>query len=213
VYGGHGLRTNEKQWTISELEGLAMVEGIRSNHVYLAHKPFEIITDHRALVFIKTMRLPSIPRLTRMSLFLQGYNFSINYKPGCQNTAADALSRIPRENEILKADDEIIAMINDNNDRVTINFDRDDDECLYDVNNVTSIDDITLPTIEEIKDAIKDCPDFGPMLAYLDRGVLPSMDDVARKIVLKSQEYVLHQGILYHLYTPRTRRLDSVVHH
>jgi len=91
VYGGRGVRANEKQWTIFELEGLAMVEGIRSNHVYLAHKPFEIITDHRALVFVKTMRLPSTPRLTRMNLFLQVYNFSINYKPGCQNTAADAV--------------------------------------------------------------------------------------------------------------------------
>jgi len=80
---------------------------------YLAHKPFEILTDYRALVFIKSMRLPSMPRLTRMSLFLQGYNFSINYKPGSQNTAADALSRIPREDEIITPDNsEVIAMIN-----------------------------------------------------------------------------------------------------
>jgi len=121
-------------------------------------------------------------------------------------------SRIPQENEILKPDDsEVIATINDNNDRVTIHFDKADNECVYYVNNVTSTDDITLPTIEEIKDAIRDCPDFGPMLAYLDRGLLPSSDDVARKIVLNSQEYVLHQGILYHLYTPRTRRLDRVL--
>ena len=83
-----------------------MLEAARSNHVYLAHKPFEIITNHRALLFIETMKLPSASaRLTRMALYLRGYNSTIKYKPGPQNTAADALSRTPRENGTLKTDD------------------------------------------------------------------------------------------------------------
>ena len=209
AYGGRGLRPNERNWTISELEGLAMIEGIRANHVYLAHKSFEIITDHRALAFIKTMRLPSSPRLTRMSLYLQGYKFTITYKPGPQNTAADALSRIPREHDIIAPDDaEVLATIT-KHERVTIEFDVDN--TVYAVSETLNVNDFDLPTMEEIKESIRDCPELGPMFVYLERGVLPNDDNVARKIVFKAQEYVLRDGLLYHLYTPRTKRLDRVL--
>ena len=43
------------------------------------------------------------------------------------------------------------------------------------------------------------------------RCIAISDDDVARKIVLKSQEYVLREGLLYHLYTPYTKRLDRAM--
>ena len=47
LYGGRALRGSEKHYGITDLEGLALLEAVRSNHVYyLAHKPFEIITDH-----------------------------------------------------------------------------------------------------------------------------------------------------------------------
>ena len=45
-YGGRGLRSNESKWSITELEALAIVEGVRVYHTYLAGGPFEIVTDH-----------------------------------------------------------------------------------------------------------------------------------------------------------------------
>jgi len=45
-YGGRGLRPNEAKWGISEKEGLAVVEGVKAYHVYLAGRPFELVTDH-----------------------------------------------------------------------------------------------------------------------------------------------------------------------
>jgi len=86
---------------ITELEGLGIVEGCRHFHVYLADKPFEILTDHITTSFIKQMRLSGNNRLTRWALFLQQYVFSINYKRGETLNNADTLSRLDREGENL----------------------------------------------------------------------------------------------------------------
>ena len=39
-YGGRSLRDAETRWGITHLEGLAIIEGCRQFHVYLADKPF-----------------------------------------------------------------------------------------------------------------------------------------------------------------------------
>ena len=55
-FGGRSLKDRQRRYTASELECLALVEFIRSNHVYLAHKKFEVITDHRALQYLKDIK-------------------------------------------------------------------------------------------------------------------------------------------------------------
>lgn len=41
-YGGRSLRPEERKYTVSELECLAVVEGIKANHEYLEHSKFGI---------------------------------------------------------------------------------------------------------------------------------------------------------------------------
>ena len=48
-YGGRSLRKSEINWTISELECLAIIEGTRAYHQYLVSRPFTIVTDHVSL--------------------------------------------------------------------------------------------------------------------------------------------------------------------
>ena len=81
---------------ITELELLALVEGVKTYHTYLADKPFEVVTDHLTLSYLKTMRFSGNNRQTRWALFLQSYQFSVCYKKGALNTAADALSQLVR---------------------------------------------------------------------------------------------------------------------
>ncbi len=55
--------------------------------------PFQVITDHKNLEYIKdTNRLN--PRQARWALFFTRFNFTVTYRPGSKNSKADALSRI-----------------------------------------------------------------------------------------------------------------------
>jgi len=55
------------------------------------------------------------------------------------------------------------------------------------------------------------CPDCMPLIAYLRDGELPAQNDaLARKTVLQSDYYVYQNDVLYHLQSPRHKRLNQV---
>ncbi|UYV82126.1 EPM2AIP1 [Cordylochernes scorpioides] len=90
----HALRTHERNYTVSELECLAIVESVDKFRIYLTGIEFTIYTDHQALQCIKTIKNPS-GRLFRWSLRLSTYNYEIHYLKGSQQYEADLLSRNP----------------------------------------------------------------------------------------------------------------------
>ena len=92
-YGGRGLRPNEKKWTVTELECLALLTAIKENHVYLASRQFQVYTDHVSLKYLHSLKVSSNNRLARWAIALQPYTFTVNYKEGKKLTAADGLSR------------------------------------------------------------------------------------------------------------------------
>src|SRR5271157_3273925 len=234
-YGGRGLRPNETRWGITDLELLALVEGVKAYHTYLADKPFVVVTDHVSLSYLKTMRFSGNNRQTRWALFLQSYRFSVEYKKGILNTAADAISRMERPVETaIDADQDIdidanwteyvptttaairpeverqvLVPVKATNatrvDRVNIEFDNGDDETGY----VTLIGAIgQLPMLDDVREGQRHCPDFAPLLDYLQHGTLPRTDDAARKVIAQSPDFEVENGILYHIYTPRTRSVN-----
>jgi len=79
-YGGRGLRKSEINWSISELECLAIIEGTRCYRQYLVGRPFTIVTDHVSLTFLNSLKARR-SRLQRWALHLQGYTFTVKYKP------------------------------------------------------------------------------------------------------------------------------------
>ena len=70
-----------------------MVLGIKAFEVYLTGKPFILQTDHGALRWLQNFKDKN-SRLTRWSLALQPYTFSVQYRKGSENMNADALSRL-----------------------------------------------------------------------------------------------------------------------
>jgi transposase InsO family protein len=63
------------------------------------------------------------------------------------------------------------------------------------------------PTFADIIAAQAECPDFASIIAYLKDGTLPQDVKQARRIVAESQDFVIENRALYHLFTPRTKRL------
>ncbi|UYV67623.1 hypothetical protein LAZ67_5001396 [Cordylochernes scorpioides] len=93
-YFSRSLRKYEQNYSISELECLAIIESIEYFRVYLLGRHFTIYSDHQALVYLKNIKNPS-GRLFRWSLRLSPYTFDIHYLKGKNQLEADLLSRQP----------------------------------------------------------------------------------------------------------------------
>ena len=102
AYNGRGLNQAERNYTTTEREAHALVEGIKKFQPYLhADRKFEVYRNHSSLRWL--MNYDATGRLARWALLLQQYNFEIIHRPGCQNGNADALSRRPYPNTDLSA--------------------------------------------------------------------------------------------------------------
>ena len=100
AFASKSLSDIETRYACIERELLAIVFGVQRFHTYLYGRSFKVITDHKPLVMILQKPLVSAPpRLQRMLLKLQGYNFKLEYQPGKELVVADTLSRLPNSTE------------------------------------------------------------------------------------------------------------------
>ena len=98
-YSGRALHAAEKNYSVSELECLAIVSGIKQFSSYLSTDiPFTIITDHQALKVLNSITTCQNGRIARWALYLQGFKYTVQYRKGELNNA-DALSRLRSSSE------------------------------------------------------------------------------------------------------------------
>ena len=90
------LNAAERNYSVSEQECLGVVWAIRKFRPYVFATQFEVVTDHAALRWLRSIRDPR-GRLGRWSLELQDCDFEVIHRPGSTNVVADALSRLPRD--------------------------------------------------------------------------------------------------------------------
>ena len=87
------LSRTQRNYSATDRECLAIVEAIRHFDIFLAGAEFTVCTDHRPLTYLQSLKEPR-GRLARWLLFLNSYQFKIQYKPGSEIPHADALSRM-----------------------------------------------------------------------------------------------------------------------
>ena len=98
AYASRTLQKHERNYGITELEALAVVWATKHIHVYLYGHQCKVLTDHSALKSLLNTPHPS-GKLARWGLALQELDLKIEYRPGKQNSVADALSRISPDTE------------------------------------------------------------------------------------------------------------------
>ena len=92
AYWSRQLQKAERNYSTIEREALAVVSGIKEFYPYLYGFCFTVVTDHNPLTSLKGLK-DTGGRLTRWIMFLQQFNYDLEYKQGSKHTNADALSR------------------------------------------------------------------------------------------------------------------------
>ncbi len=88
------LTAAERNYDVGNKELLSMKAAIEEWRHWLegAAHPFQVITDHKNLEYIKSAKRLN-PRQARWALFFTRFQFTVTYRPGSKNSKADALSR------------------------------------------------------------------------------------------------------------------------
>ena len=126
AFASKTLTPTQAAYSNIERETLAIVCGIQTFHTYPFGNPFVVITDHKPLLMIHNKPLTSAPpRLQRLLIKIQGYDFQLVYRPGSQMIIADTLSRLPNteKNAEIALDVTVDDILTDENDERLHNMD------------------------------------------------------------------------------------------
>ena len=91
-YAGRKLNPAERNYSMTERESLAVVDGVRHFQTYLYGRQLTVLTDHNAVRWLMNIKEPT-GRLARWALLLQQHDFTIEYCSGTSDGNADALSQ------------------------------------------------------------------------------------------------------------------------
>ena len=147
AYASRSLQPHEKNYGITELEGLGVVWAVKHFRPYLYGHTCEVYTDHSALTSLLNPPQPS-GKLARWGMAIQELHLKIKHRSGRRNSNADALSRSPLpsgEGQTVSETDGVIAHLET----------REDADYNY------------LPTQQRADQ------DLAAIIKYLETGILP----------------------------------------
>lgn len=100
AYASRSMTETEQRYAQIEKETLRLMFGCGKLHSYVYGLPtFTAETNHKLLISIRKKNLSNMsPRIQRMMMALQRYDFELIYTPGKYIVLADALSQAPATN-------------------------------------------------------------------------------------------------------------------
>lgn len=213
AYGGKSLGDAQRNWTTSEKECYAILNGVDAYRPYLNNSHFTVITDHNALTWLKTAKHTG--RLARWAVNLQELKMEIVHRPGKSNVVADCLSR----RTYPTANPSTVASITQKEEPEDKQVWRTEVTFFYGHDDIPAYPSVSALEIENFQDALndqeslsklqKECPDFADLYTYITEGTLPEDKKAKDKVIGESKYYSVEKGILYHWYQKRCKNLPD----
>ena len=105
-YLSRSLSKQERKYSATELECLAVLWSIEKLRPYLEVVPFTVITDHYSLKWLHNLKDPT-GRLAHWSVRLQQYDFGVIHRKGKEHVVPDMLSRSVPCTDVAEISDEV----------------------------------------------------------------------------------------------------------
>ena len=179
AYASRALLPAERNYSISELETLAVVWAIQYFHAYFYGHQVTVITDHSAVKAILQTPSPNGKHTEWWTkIFSSGVGkVDIVYRPGKDNGGADALSRNP------------------------LTFDGEVDDQLQVAQVRTTERLVDIPALMELEPSSPSHSDFDREQRHplLEDGEPPADEQNAKHIVLRAAHFSMGNAILYYV--------------
>lgn len=98
-FASQTLSPTQQKYSQIDKEAYAIIYGVKKFFQFLYGSKFTLVTDHRPLVQIlsptKSLSIYAAMRMQHYAIFLQGFNYVIQYKKSEDHANADCLSRLP----------------------------------------------------------------------------------------------------------------------
>ena len=222
AYAGKRLSSAERNYSTTEKEALAVIEGLKHFDPYLRGSQVKIVTDHSALTWLLSQKEPR-GRLARWIAYLQQFNYTIEHKSGKKHLNADALSRRYYEEtsnaEKLIQDEDILppsAIIDETEELKTNAIKKTKLRGRRIKPNKRPL--FVYPDIHWTKERLRESQlkdkHCKPVMMFIEKKELPQSDREAREITFSAESYIIEDGILYHILDSKTsvsqRQIDEI---
>lgn len=110
-FASQTLSPTQQRYSQIDREAYAIIFGVRKFYQYIYGRKFILVTDNKPLSQIfapdKGLPLMSATRMQHYAIFLSSFDYEICVKKSKENANADAMSRLPDENETCQFIEEI----------------------------------------------------------------------------------------------------------
>ena len=192
AYASRALSPAEKRYAITDLETLAVVWAVTHFHAYLYGHDVLVYTDHSAVrAVLETPSASGKHARWCSKLFSSGLrSIKIVYRPGKENTNADALSRCP-----------VAAPHVDVVGEHSVQISQLESSNAPTITELLDVDPATLGIPQNIDLACEQMKDssVNEMIQFLTNGTLPDDPQHSRKIAAQAPSFTIVDNILYYL--------------
>ena len=199
AYASRSLTPTERRYGVSELEALAVVWALKNFRAYLLGHETVVYTDHAALRSLLNTHHPS-GKLARWGMAIQEISPEIRYRAGRKNGNADALSRVPLES--IESESMITEMSRDSikstgtsNPVPIAVVDASSKAGASQTPSSETLGEVRM-VLPEIAEEQRRDPYYSDVIRFMENGVLPEDEKVARRIVLSHPRLDLIDGVL-----------------